>query len=145
MRTDPTDPLFVVRYRTKGGARCERRVADDLIWKLVKAIGRRTGVRQLHPHAFRHGCGTELLKRSRNLRAVQLHLRHTDIQTTTRYTRLTHTQLKEVVLTARAGNPRYLPHDERRLASKIFITAPSLSRSTGFCKNASNDSVITYV
>jgi site-specific recombinase XerD len=92
------DPLFVVRYRTKGGEWCERRMADHRIWKLVKAIGKRIGVRQLHPHAFRHGCGTELLRRTRgNLRAVQAHLRHSDIQTTTRYTRLTQTELKEVV------------------------------------------------
>jgi len=95
---EENDPLFVVRYRTKGGAWCERRMADHRIWKLVKAIGKRIGVRQLHPHAFRHGCGTELLRRTRgNLRAVQAHLRHTDIQTTTRYTRLTQTELKEVV------------------------------------------------
>jgi integrase/recombinase XerC len=92
-----SDPLFVVRYRTKGGAWCERRMADHRIWKLVKAIGKRIGVRQLHPHAFRHGCGTELLRRSRNLRAVQMHLRHIDIQTTTRYTRLTQAEMKEVV------------------------------------------------
>ena len=92
------DPLFVVRYRAKGGIWCERRMSDHRIWKLVKAIGKRSGVRQLHPHAFRHGCGTELLRRTRgNLRAVQAHLRHTDIQTTTRYTRLTQTELKEVV------------------------------------------------
>ncbi len=92
------DPLFVVRYRTKGGEWCERRMADHRIWKLVKSVGKRVGVRQLHPHAFRHGCGTELLRRTKgNLRAVQAHLRHTDIQTTTRYTRLTQTELKEVV------------------------------------------------
>jgi integrase/recombinase XerC len=92
-----SDPLFVVRYRTKGGEWSEGRMSDHRIWKLVKVIGRRTGVRQLHPHAFRHGCGTELMRRSRNLRAVQIHLRHTDIQTTTRYTRLTQTEMKEVV------------------------------------------------
>ncbi len=93
-----SDPLFVVRYRTKGGEWCEHRMADHRIWKMVKALGKRVGVRHLHPHAFRHGCGTELLRRTRgNLRAVQAHLRHTDIQTTTRYTRLTQTELQEVV------------------------------------------------
>ena len=93
-----SDPLFVVRYRTKGGEWCEHRMADHRIWKMVKALGKRLGVRNLHPHAFRHGCGTELLRRTRgNLRAVQAHLRHTDIQTTTRYTRLTQTELQEVV------------------------------------------------
>jgi integrase len=42
-------------------------------------MGRRTGVPVLHPHAFRHACGVELLKRNGgNLRVVQEHLRHQD-------------------------------------------------------------------
>jgi integrase/recombinase XerC len=93
-----SDPLFVVRYRSRGGAWCERRMSDHRVWKMVRAAGKRMGVRHLHPHAFRHGCATELLRRTRgNLRAVQAHLRHTDIQTTTRYTRLTQTELQEVI------------------------------------------------
>jgi site-specific recombinase XerD len=49
-------------------------------------------------HAFRHACGVELLKRSGgNLRAVQEHLRHADIQTTTIYTRLAPQDLQKVV------------------------------------------------
>jgi len=58
----------------------------------------RVGVPELHPHAFRHSCGVELLRRSNgNLRAVQEHLRHADIQTTTIYTRLTQSDLQKVV------------------------------------------------
>jgi len=58
---------------------------------------------ELHPHAFRHGCGVELLRRSGgNLRALQEHLR---IHTTTIYTRLTPADLQKVVSTfARSGN-----------------------------------------
>ena len=52
----------------------------------------------IHPHAFRHACGVELLKRSGgNLRKVQEHLRHADIQTTTIYTRLAPQDLQKVV------------------------------------------------
>jgi site-specific recombinase XerD len=55
-------------------------------------------VRHLHSHAFRHGCGTELLRGTRrNLRAVQAHLRHSDIQTTTIYTEITQSELQRVV------------------------------------------------
>jgi site-specific recombinase XerC len=39
----------------------------------------------------------ELLRRSRNLRAVQAHLRHSDIQTTTVYTEMTQSELQKVV------------------------------------------------
>ncbi len=48
--------------------------------------------------SFRHACGVELLRRSNgNLRAVQEHLRHADIQTTTVYTRLTQSDLQKVI------------------------------------------------
>ena len=65
--------------------------------KIIKALGRREGVTQLHPHAFRHSSAVELLRRSRNLRAVQAHLRHSDIQTTTVYTEMTQGELQKVV------------------------------------------------
>jgi len=93
----PGDPMFIVRYRTRGGGWCERRMADHRVWKIIKALGRREGVTQLHPHAFRHSSAVELLRRSRNLRAVQAHLRHSDIQTTTVYTEMTQGELQKVV------------------------------------------------
>jgi integrase/recombinase XerC len=91
------DPMFVVRYRTRGGDWCERRMADHRVWKIIKALGKREGVRELHPHAFRHSSAVEPLRRSRNLRAVQAHLRHSDIQTTMDYTEMTQSELQKVV------------------------------------------------
>lgn len=68
--------------RAEGGVR--KRMRDHRVFKLVKALGKQSGLPKLHPHAFRHSCGVELLRRTRgNLRAVQEHLRHADIQTTT--------------------------------------------------------------
>lgn len=95
----PADaPLFVVRFNIKGGGRREERMRDHRVFKLVKALGKQAGLAKLHPHAFRHSCGVELLRRTRgNLRAVQEHLRHADIQTTTLYTRLTQEELQKVV------------------------------------------------
>jgi site-specific recombinase XerD len=90
--------MFVVRYRTRGGVWEERRMADHRVWKIIKALGRRAGLPELHPHAFRHGCGVELHRRTGgNLRIVQEHLRHADIQTTTIYTRVTQHELQQVV------------------------------------------------
>jgi integrase len=40
---------------------------------------------------------TDRLRRSRNLRAVQAHLRHSDIQTTTVYTKMTQAEPQKVV------------------------------------------------
>ena len=94
----PSAPLFVSRFRTRGGQIIEARMKGHRVWKIVKAMGQRIGVPELHPHAFRHSSGVELLRRSGgNLRAVQEHLRHADIQTTTVYTKLTQSDLQKVI------------------------------------------------
>jgi len=68
------------------------------VWKIIKTIGTRLGVSEIHPHVFRHSSGVELLQRSgENLRAVQEHLRHADIQTTTVYTKVTQSELQKVI------------------------------------------------
>jgi site-specific recombinase XerD len=93
-----TEPLFLVRYRAKGGGLHQQRIKSHRLWKIVKELGTRAGVPGLHPHAFRHSCGVELLRRTGgNLRAVQEHLRHVDIQTTTIYTKLMPSELQKVV------------------------------------------------
>jgi site-specific recombinase XerD len=92
------DPMFVVRYRTTGGVWREARMSSQRLWKVVRELGKRAGMPELHPHAFRHGCGVELLRRTGgNLRVVQEHLRHADIQTTTIHTRLTQGDLQKIV------------------------------------------------
>ena len=83
-------PLFVVTYKHSVGQR---------IWKVVQAVGARAGVPALHPHALRHACGAELLRRTKNLRVVQEQLRHVDIQTTTGYTRLTQQDVRKALET----------------------------------------------
>jgi integrase/recombinase XerD len=93
-----SEPLFIVRYRAKGGGMREQRMKGHRLWKIVKQLGKRAGVPGLHPHAFRHSCGVELLRRTGgNLRAVQERLRHVDIQTTTIYTKLMPSELQKVV------------------------------------------------
>lgn len=93
-----SEPLFLVQYKWYGGERKSRRMSGQRVWKIIEDLGKRVGVDTIHPHAFRHACGVELLKRSGgNLRAVQEHLRHADIQTTTIYTRLAPQDLQKVV------------------------------------------------
>jgi integrase/recombinase XerD len=93
-----SEPLFQVQYRWYGGEKKIRRMSGQRVWKIIKDLGKRVGVDTIHPHALRHACGVELLKRSGgNLRAVQEHLRHADIQTTTIYTRLAPQDLQKVV------------------------------------------------
>jgi len=92
------NPMFVVRYRSRGGVWQERRMAEHRVWKIIKVLGRRARLTELHPHAFRHASGVELHRRTGgNLRAVQEHLWHADIQATTVYTRITQHELQQVV------------------------------------------------
>jgi site-specific recombinase XerD len=94
----PGEPLFLVRYKKRVGQWEERRMDDHRVWKLVKDLGARHGAPELHPHAFRHACGVELLKRNGgNLRVVQDHLGHEDIATTVIYTRLLQEELQKAV------------------------------------------------
>jgi site-specific recombinase XerD len=92
-------PLFVVTYKHSVGQRIERRITGQRIWKVVKAVGARAGMPGLHPHALRHACGAQLLRRTKNLRVVQEQLRHIDVQTTTGYTRLTQQDVRQALET----------------------------------------------
>ena len=92
-------PLFVVTYKRQSGQRVERRISGQRLWKLVKAVGMRAGIPALHPHAFRHACAVELLRRTKNLRVVQEHLRHEDVQTTTGYTKITQQDVQQALET----------------------------------------------
>ena len=94
-----TAPLFVVTDKNRVGPRIERRITGQRIWKVAKAVGTRAGIPELHPHALRHACGAELLRRTKNLRVVQEQLRHVDIQTTTGYTRLTQQDVRTALET----------------------------------------------
>ena len=89
----------MVTYKHRVGQRIERRITGQRIWKVVKAVGARAGISPLHPHALRHACGAELLRRTKNLRVVQEQLRHVDIQTTTGYTRLTQQDVRQALET----------------------------------------------
>jgi len=88
-------PLFVVTYMNTAGLSMERRITGQRIWKVVHAAGKRAGISALHPHALRHACGAELLRRTKNLRLVQEQLRHADVQTTTGYTKITQQDIRE--------------------------------------------------
>ena len=91
-----TEPLFVVIFKIKGGSLVTRRMTGQRLWKIIKDLGRGVGVPEIHPQALRHACATEFLRRTHgNLRAVQEHLRHQDVQTTTVYTKITQQDLQQ--------------------------------------------------
>lgn len=61
------------------------------IRKMVKRLGHKAGIdglHRVHPHALRHSCATECLKRGMNIREVQELLGHKDVRSTQIYTQV---------------------------------------------------------
>ena len=52
---------------------------------ILKEIGKKTGVKGVHPHRFRHTLATNLLKAGMPLERVQKILGHSKITTTQKY------------------------------------------------------------
>ncbi len=79
-RTDNETALFV-------GERTKKRLNKGGIERMIRELGKSTGVPNCHPHRFRRTAGTIALNRGMPLEQVQQMLGHEDIATTTIYAR----------------------------------------------------------
>lgn len=96
-RTDGKAQTFL--FQNRQGGPMHRRTVERLtgIW------GRNAGVVNCIPHRFRHSFGTELLRNTRDIKAVQEALGHADIGSTMGYTELANDRLAQAIQTLSWG------------------------------------------
>ena len=79
-------------FTNKSGNKLSR----QSLWKIVKTYGKiALLIKSLKPHTIRHSFATHLLEKGMNLRTIQELLGHKNINTTTIYTHLGRSYLKE--------------------------------------------------
>jgi integrase/recombinase XerD len=79
----PDDLVFLVGHPDSGNP-----MTIDVLRKLVYRVGVRAGVRNVHPHRFRHTFAVNFLRFGGNLFALQELLGHTTLTMVRRYARL---------------------------------------------------------
>ena len=97
-RTDEEKALFVSDYsKCKGGLKDQRpigRLGKSGVEVIMREIGRKAGIQNVHPHRFRRTAATLALKRGMKITDVQKMLGHSDIKTTTIYAQSTDDEVK---------------------------------------------------
>ena len=83
-RKDKNRALFVTsRKRKKGGI--YTRLTVNSVEKMIREIGSKTEIENVHPHRFRRTMATKAIDKGMPIEQVQVLLGHTKIDTTLRY------------------------------------------------------------
>ena len=97
-RTDDLDALFLSDYE----GMCQQlkdmnkptRISKGAVEIMLRNLGKRAGISNVHPHRFRRTAATTALKRGMPIEQVQRMLGHESIQTTTIYAQSTNDEVK---------------------------------------------------
>ena len=84
---------YIEKFRMPSDARAllttdQGRMPYEYIRTMIKKLGAKVGLPELHPHSFRHFYGTYMYRTTSDLRLVQILLGHARIETTTIYEHL---------------------------------------------------------
>lgn len=90
LRYRKSGPMFLSMRRHAD--RIERRALRDVVYEVTERAGTR-----VHPHALRHTCGTQMMRRTGRLDLVQAMLGHADPKTTMIYAHLDTSDLQRAV------------------------------------------------
>lgn len=75
-------------------------MSRDNIEDMVERLGKKVGIKKLHPHAFRHGCAVFMLDNNVPMEAIKDFLRHKNVHTTEKiYAKLSTHKKKEIMKT----------------------------------------------
>lgn len=96
-RQDDNPALFVheKKYKQKGRiGRTTKRLEKTGVENLMRRIGKKTRIENVHPHRFRRTCATNALNRGMPIEQVQKMLGHESISTTLLYVSIDENQVK---------------------------------------------------
>ncbi len=97
-------PLFVSFWKAKAGQPESYRMSPETLYRIVKRLGDKAGVKVLHPHMLRDTFAQHLLDTlphhmspGKALRIVQQSLGHASVKTTMKYTNQDETEIAEAI------------------------------------------------
>lgn len=93
-RSDDDDALFVRNPEYCNGFIKFGRLSAEGVGIMLRTLGRKAGIDNVHPHRFRRTVATTALKRGMPIEQVQKMLGHSNIQTTTIYAQFSEEDLK---------------------------------------------------
>lgn len=98
-RNDNIDALFISTWEGFGNKNIQNRdlhrMSRSAVEIMVRTLGKKVNIENVHPHRFRRTAATTALKRGMPLEQVQKFLGHESIQTTTIYAQSTNDEVKQ--------------------------------------------------
>lgn len=90
-------PVFISTRGAIPGDPNSYKLNPKTLWRIVKDIADRAGVKNAYPHKFRHTFGTRIINATNNLPGVSRLLNHANLKDTMKYLHSQPDQLRELI------------------------------------------------